>query len=228
MRYEEGLTEKRDRAIVKLRNEDGSFWRSVIVPTEKYPLTGDYKVFHCENMEVVTDTRVFEIFDRHKFKAGHCYSNIKVLSDDLRKEGYNNVETYAGWLFVGSTQLPVHHCWAVLDGKHVLDPADFFTVMMAGSNIDNFRDTHTYHDGVNVMADFMQAAKKELNHIVCSPVGIPSECLLYIGSKCEPEQARRVYRELMRKFPDHECDRTNARGMNLTQKIMMQKGVFEI
>lgn len=225
MWYENCLMEKQERAVIKLRHNDGTFWRSVIIPTDKYPLTGTYKVYHCGNMEAITDPKVLKIFDRHKFKPGHCYSNAKILSDDLRNEGYS-VETYAGWLFVDSTELPVHHCWTVLDGKHILDPADFFTAMLHGSNRENFKDSKNRTDGIAVLSSFLEAAKNELNHVVCAPVGIPSEGLLYVGGKCAPEQAKTVYQLLMKKYPDHECDRTNKRGLNQTQEILMQRGLF--
>lgn len=227
MWYRECLTEKQDRAVIKLRCKDGTFWKSIIVPTDKYPLTGDYKVYHCDNTKEVTDTKVLEIFDRHKFKAGHCYHNTEILSDDLRQEGYD-AETYAGWLFVADTELPVHHCWTVLDGIHVLDPADFFTAMFSSSNIGNFKETQGYSDTLDIMGSFIQAAKEELNHLVCAPVGITSDILLYVGAKCKPMQARTVYQNLLRRYPDHECDRTNSRGINMTQEIMLHRGIFEL
>ena len=225
--HEKYLFEKNDRAVVKLRHKDGSFWRSIIIPTDKYPLNGQYEVFTYNNTERISDEKVLSIFDRNIFDVGRCYHNAEILSEDLKKEGYPAV-TYAGWLFTDESELPIHHCWTVLNGKHVLDPSDFFTVLFSGENIKHFENARNKDECVALMGDFMKAAKKEKNHIVCYPVGLPSSNFLYIGSPCSPDYARQIYQELMRKFPDHECDRTDRNGLNATQRILVKNGFMEL
>lgn len=218
---------KPEKAVIKLRNEDGSFWKSIIIPTSLYPLNGKCEVFTCDNTEIVTSEEILSIFDRHEYNMGWCYQNTERLSKDLLKNGYNAV-TYAGWLFTSETDLPIHHCWTVLDGKYILDPSDFYSVFFSENNIKNFAETKDREDFVSVLASFMEAAKKEKHSTVCAPVGKVSGNLVYVGCPCTPKQGREIYRNLMRQYPDHECDRTDGQGLNPTQQLMLKAGLMKL
>ena len=45
MWWENQLRDKEDRAVIKLHDENGKFTKSVIVPTDYYPLNGKHEVF---------------------------------------------------------------------------------------------------------------------------------------------------------------------------------------
>lgn len=226
MWYEESLRLKPDKAIVKLRNADGSFMKSIAIPSAAYPLNGKYTVFHCENTEPVTDEQVLALIDEAAFRNGHCYSNTAGVVSKLQAAGYD-ASAYVGWLFTSESQFPAHHCWCVLDGRHVIDLSDDFTLMFSGSNGDRLRTAKGLEDARRLMVSFALWSKQFPNHERCAPVGSPSPILLYVGCKCDPEDGKEIYRELMKKFPYHECRRDlNSDHINPTQKMMQTAGLL--
>ena len=162
-----------------------------IIPTAMYPLNGNYKVFTYQNTEEVKDERILEIFDRHQYKVGQCYSNTALLSNELLKEGYL-VKTYVGWLFVTDGILPVHHCWTVLNNKYLLDPSDQFTMMLN----NNFQNTEENDKAIVRISEFIKITKNKPNSLICYPVGKPYHNLLYIGSECSPDIGKKSIRIL--------------------------------
>lgn len=214
---------KEDRVVIKLYQQD-TFKDSCVIPTVYYPLNNNPEVFTAEDVEVVTDEKILEIFDRIEFKIGRCYDNTDRLVKELRKEGYD-AKSYVGWLFSGEDQYPVHHCWCVLD-NHILDLSDNYTMMLTGPNGDNFKNAKTKEEQIMVMADFLKAAKNEKNSVVCYPVGKPSPFMFYIGCECDANEGRKIYRQLMQQFPDHKVDRTDKQGLNHTQRKLKEEGLM--
>ena len=219
--HEKSIIQKPKKVIVKLHNNDGSLKKSIIIPTAMYPLNENYKIFTYRNTEEVKDEKIISIFDRHQYKVGHCYSNTLILSEDLLREGYS-AKTYVGWLFVSDGESPVHHCWTVLDDKYLLDPSDHFTMMFQSDN----QNTQENDDGIAKLNKFIKDMKDKPNHLICYPVGKPYYNLLYIGSECSPDAGKRIYQDLMRTFPNHECDRTDKNGLNKTQRKLMKNGLI--
>lgn len=218
--WEDKTTFREDKVVVKLYDND-VFIKSVIVPTNLYPLNDKYKVFTYKNTEPVTDEKILKIFDSVKYKIGHCYQNSEKLVSRLREENIN-AKCYCGWLFVGASQCPVHHCWVVVDDKHILDMGDDFTVMLSGQNGKNFKGANIKQSRF-LVADFARATKNVPNSTRCAPVGTPTPFLLYVGSECEAEQGRLIYNRLIEQYPNHECERNcDKSGLNDTQRIMKQ------
>lgn len=225
--YEQQAKQYTDRLVVKLLNENGSFRKSIIVPTAYYPLNGKMEIFTVENTKPVEDETVLQIFDSVKYRVGFCYYNSDKLLSLLRENGYD-AKMYCGWLFTSATQEPIHHAWVVLDGVSVFDLSDDFTVMLSGKNGEKFngKDAKTVKE---LIADFHIAAKNAPNSIRCCTVGTPTPFLLYVGSECGAEQGKAIYNNLIDKYPDHECQRNcNSIGLNATQLIMLQRGAMEI
>lgn len=220
------ITEKENRIVAKLRDKNGNFKKSVLIPTDYYPLAGSaVRTFHKDNTEKITDEALLYILDRVKYKIGCCYQNTEEVIHILQRKGYS-VKSYVGWLFVGESQFPVHHCWAVVDDKHVIDLADDFTMMFAGENGDNFENL-SLEEARQTMLSFHMEALKQKNHIRCHPMGTPSSILYYVGTECAPAAGRRTYRDLIKKFPYHECQRNcDADGYNPTQKLFAECGMI--
>ena len=226
MWFEKQAKFKQDKAVVKLLDEKGNFRKSVIVPTVYYPLNGEYKVFHYKNTRRLIDEKAIEIFDGVPYEVGRCYSNTKRLVAALRSGGYN-AKSFAGWLFTSDSQFPVHHNWCVLDNDIVLDLADDYTVMLSGENGEQFKDK-SIEEVRELIIDFYKAARLQPNHVRCSPVGTPTDFFLYIGCECEPEDGKTIYNNLIREYPDHECQRNcDDSGMNTLQRKMKQEGLME-
>ena len=218
---------KEDKAVVKLYRPDDTFIKSIIIPTVQYPLNGEYKAFHSGNASVVEDARVIDIFNKQEYNIGRCYTNTASLVNDLKAAGYN-AKSYAGWLFIGENQLPVHHCWAVLDDHIVLDLADDFTVLYK-LNGDMFEEVKSMEKYQELVADFVKESKKQPHAVRCAPLGVPSEFLLYIGCECEPDKAAQIYRNLIKEFPKHECQRNcDVSGMNRIQRKLASLGLMPV
>lgn len=214
---------KENKAIVKLYNEDDSFRESVVVPTIKYPLNGKYEVFHYKNTKIVTDEEVLKIFDAQEYQIGRCYQNTARMISALRSAGYD-VKSYVGWLFP-EPDYPIHHCWAVLNGESVIDLCDDFT--QRANNEAFFRNAKTREEAMALMADFQEEGKKIPHHIRCLPVGVPWKGLLYVGCECDPDSGRMIYQQLMRQFPDHECETNcDSSGMNAQQRVFRNRGLM--
>lgn len=216
---------KEDKAVVKLLNKDGSFKKSVVTPTDYYPLNGKYEVFTYENTVQTDNEDVLKIFDSVKYRIGHCYTNTKEMVSRLRESGFN-AKSYVGWLFSGVTQFPIHHCWCVLDGNTILDLADDFSVMLSGANGEHFKDK-SFDERRKLTVDFQLAASKVPNSIRCQPVGQATPFLLYIGCECSPDEGRIIYNNLIYKYPGHECERKcDSSGLNATQRMMREVGLM--
>ena len=226
MWYEETATIKEDKAVVKLYDENNKFSQSIIVPTMYYPLNGKLRVYNYKNTKKIEDINILKAFDKVNYKIGSCYTNTKELVKELKKEGYN-IKSYVGWLFTGQTETPIHHCWAVINDNSILDLADDFTVMLSGDNAKNFESLNTKIERAEMIANFQLAARNVKNSIRCSPVGVPTQFLLYVGSECEPEKGKEIYRNLIKQYPDHECQRNlDAEGYNETQRVMKKVGLI--
>lgn len=217
---------KENKAIVKLYNEDDSLKDSIVVPTIKYPLNGKYEVFHYKNTKIVTNEEVLKIFDAQEYKIGKCYQNTARMVSALKSAGYN-VKSYVGWLFTESSDYPIHHCWAVLNGESVIDLCDDYTQMLGGANGEHFKNARNRGELEELVADFYAAARNVRHSIRCSPVGMPTSIFLYVGCECEPDAGRVIYQQLMRQFPDHECERNcDSSGMNSLQRHLNKRGLF--
>lgn len=222
--YEDRVEYKNDRVVVKLY-DGNTFKKSIVIPTSYYPLNEKYEVFTKNNTEIVSDDKILGIFDEVKYKIGFCYSNSKQLYQKLVAQAID-AKVYCGWLFVGAAEYPVHHCWVVVNGKHLLDLGDDFTVMLSGQNAENFKNA-SIAETRRLTADFARASKNVPNRVRCAPVGTPTPFLLYVGCECDAERGREIYNQLLKRYPNHECERNCDRnGLNETQRIIRSYGVM--
>lgn len=234
---------KQDRVVAKryLYNE---FERSYIVPTAMFPLPSDvFAVFTEENTEVLTDERIIALINDCPYTTGHCYSNTDALVAHLQKNGVDIVP-YVGWLFLFGN-LPVHHCFAVIEGKYLIDLADDFIGMY-----DYIRKTHFPSMTAKNVSDFMEQLDALGNNIVnmrqfmlewvrytkdtnmkhsirCMPLGKVTNEMLYIGSVCLPADGKRHYNDLMRAYPQHPSYlNINDKGASPFQEMLQKKGLL--
>ncbi len=225
--FEESARISDTKVVVKLKNQDMSFRKSVIIPTISYPLNGKVCTFTSQNTKEVTDENVLSIMDTVPYQIGYCYQNTQRLVQKLQAAGYDAVP-YVGWLFTSGTDFPVHHCWCVLDGESVIDLADDFTVMLSGENAEHFSASKNMEEIREAMVSFAAEARKHKNSVRCAIVGTPTPFLLYVGSPCDPEEGRHIYQKLISAIPDHECQRNcDSKGYNATQKKMKDAGLMK-
>ena len=75
--------------------------------------------------------------------------------------------------------------------------------------------------------DFALDAKKKKNSERCYPVGKPTEGMVYVGCPCNSEDGKKIYQELIRRYPDHECQRNvDHTGYNATQRLLRDSGAL--
>ena len=221
--WHKALTIKNGKVVVK-RIERGKFLGSTIIPTVYYPLTGTPEIFSCDTTETVQDKRVLQLIDEVEAKIGYCYQNTKAVSKVLKENGFNNVKTYAGWLFTSESQVPVHHAWVVLNGKHVIDLTDDFPTIFSliGSNPNKNQNANDIKEQFIKAIQFAQSLP---NSIRCAPIGQPSPMLFYVGAECDPDKAKAEYQRLLQTYPDHETARNVGKdGLNATQRALRSQG----
>lgn len=224
--WKDQMTLREKKAVVKLRNRDGSFRTSVHIPTEYWPLNGPYEVFHSENTARVDIAEIYNIFDSVNYKIGRCYTNTKNLYGKLKEAGFD-VKTYAGWSFI-LEDIPIHHCWVVLDNgesRSVLDLADDDPMMVCWLSEHSPKWPNTNReDHVN----WLETALKMPNTARCYPVGQVSPRFCYVGCECDPDEAVSYYNQLIFKYPDHMCERNcGPDHVNRTQAMLMERGLME-
>lgn len=216
-----------EKAVVKLHDKDGKFLRSVIIPTVYYPLNNPLEVFQCDNTDAVENEVILRAIDRVKYQIGHCYTNTMAVVAELKAAGVDDIKSYAGWLFMGDT-LPFHHCWAVLNGRSVIDLSDDVTLAFTGDNAKKFAAAG---DDIvkqrEAFLSFSRWSKNLRNSERCAPVGIPSASFLYVGCRCEPEEAVAIYRKMKAEYPDHITDRNCAPdGTTVMQRMLKKEGLM--
>lgn len=220
--YETQVRLKPDKVVVKLRDDDGRFQQSIIIPTVMYPLNGSYQVFHAGNTVRTEDPDMLAAIDTVKYKIGQCYTNTKHVVDALREAGFDAV-SFAGWLFIDE-QIPIHHCWAVVNGNMVVDLADDSPMLRVVQ--PNIAELHGL-EKKQAFADFVRTSRSWPNSARCYPVGQPVPWFYYVGCPCEPERAAEMWRTLTRTFPNHECRRDQyPESRSETQQYLHEQGLM--
>lgn len=220
--YETQARLKTDKIVVKLRDDDGRFMQSIIIPTVMYPLNGPYQAFHAGNTVRTEDPAMLTAIDTVKYQIGHCYTNTLHVVDALRNAGFDAV-SYAGWLFVGE-QTPIHHCWAVVNGNIVVDLCDDHPMQKAVyPNIDQLHGDELKQ----TFADFVRNSRHWPNSVRCYPIGQPAPWLYYVGCPCEPQAAVQIWAKLIKEHPNHECRRDQfPNSMSETQHFLYKQGLM--
>lgn len=86
--WERQFKDQKKRSVVKLETIDGKFNKKIIIPSDYYPLNGRHKVFTSMNTEIVLNKEILKLFDKVRYKNGHCYQNTLELCRILQEQGY--------------------------------------------------------------------------------------------------------------------------------------------
>lgn len=224
---ENSVKVKPNKVVVKLKNKDNSFKKSVIVPTVMYPLNNcnEFKVFDYRNTEYIDDEKIKKAFNETNYKVGCCYHNSLALIENLVKQNINraDIKCFVGWLFMSPFDFPVHHCWLVYKETMILDLSDnYYLYELNRDKIDNANDIN---EARHNLAEFTNDISKLPNAERCFPLGQVTPNMLYVGSECDALEGVRIYQKLIKDFPNHDCHKgCDAKGLNPTQRIMKQKG----
>ena len=96
------------------------------------------------------------------------------------------IKSYVGWLFIGDT-IPVHHCFVMLDDKHVLD----FGPLKQFENFDVYTDMDSLDKFKNdvVENDVLPNSQK-------MTFGRALSVIAYVVSGCSPKEGEKTRAKL--------------------------------
>lgn len=193
------LVLKENRAIFK-----GIKDTNVVIPSSMYPLKDKtYKIFCNENTANFEsgselEAKVIAAFDRVDSKVGECYKNAEMLLAELEQEGVK-AESYVGWMFVGKNELPVFHCFVVVEDK-VLD----FAALYNSEDFEwlNKQTVQTPDESRQKITECFQS-KLDLPNHERSGFGQVDKTYTYVASKCSPAEGLELHKQLLQTYPDH-------------------------
>lgn len=214
----------KDKVILQNQN-------TITIPSDLYPLQNKKHIrlfSYANTMPIENDPIAIEAFNAVEFLVGRCYSNTMKLVEAFLEKGASkkDVQPYVGWIIID--KIPIHHSWLVYKNIHLLDGG------MSKSDILYYQTI--YELGITdkeeqrqLLADFMAKEKGKPNSEVkifghCSPL------YLYVGSKCDPLDGSRLFRDLISKYPNHpsySLPGMNSQGASRMQEILKEKGFNE-
>lgn len=222
---EEMLTIIHEEGKVNLFNNETKILKTI--PSSMYPLssTNNIKVFTHNNTEELPNDVINDMLTGNIFRTGYCYTNTDTILEILNKSNNlkDRVKFYEGWLYRYGQM--THHGWTVIDDKYVIDPS-IFRIEVEEEIIDkkNIKEGKVSIIGNGnkmvvkmrkIMNDTKIPFKEKYGYgNVLSPYDV------YVGVEANSTIARNVYRDLIRKYPNHP-DYLNVdkkTGLNETQK----------
>jgi hypothetical protein len=197
-----------------------------------YPLSNPKKArlfanYNTESYALQAELKTF-IDTYPNFMTGRCYTNSTVLTEYGKSLGYK-IEFYSGWLS-SSGYPPIHHAWCVLDKKHLID------VSLSLIETEAFIEAHSMIEKMKENGrepyDFRAFSVRHANKVKKRnkvkkyddiPVGKVPDYFIYMGSPDNPYNARKIYNDLMEKYPNHPSYIGIPKfDENLTQKLMQE------
>ena len=212
------INEKMKRVSVKIY-DNSKYLKSIVLPTAYYPTNSnnDFEVFGTNNTEVL-----LSIIDEIEYKVGYCYTNTEKVIELALKNGIH-LTPYCGWLFIDNNDFPIHHSWC-MHGNSLIDLSDDFNISKSDKVVQKFLSLKTKEERWNYIADVHIKSMSLKNTERCKPIGKTHPSLLYIGCPCSPSDGRKIYRNLLKMYPNHEAERnTNKNGMTDMQRIIYNK-----
>lgn len=192
------------------------------LPSQMYPIIGELKMFNTDNTEDCADEDVIAAFDAVSALLGHCYTNTERFTDEIAAHGINKsrMSSYVGWLFIGASR-PVHHCFAVVDDKHVFD----FATAIKCEQFINLSDMP--HDKLRDALSDQYAKTIEQPNSIRFGKGKVDPFYCYIASPCTPMKGREIYNKLMKAFPKHPSytNLSNPYSYSKTQELSLAKAM---
>ncbi|MBE7114243.1 hypothetical protein FT641_19525 [Bacillus paranthracis] len=223
--YGIGLKVRKDKVMVT--DEEGK----ATIPSKLYPLTNKRTIqFYCYvNTEQIEEgiesfQTIKDAYDSVKFEVGKCYQNTENLYRSLVQAGIpeDDMKTYVGWILVGSK--PIHHCWLVYKGKHVLDGSITAAEMHAQQKIVDEHITDINKQREIVVGLTLEALKLPNSQI--RTFGKVMPIYDYVGTVCEPDEGRAEYRKLISAYPNHPSYAgagSNPTGASKAQQMILDR-----
>lgn len=223
MWFENKVKIKKDRVVVKLYDDSEKFIKSIIIPTEYYPLpNNEIKYFSALNTTDIKDEKMIKIINSIEYKVGKCFENTSNLFKKLSP--FYDVRMYAGWLFV-ENDTPVWHSWIVYNERHIIDLNNKNDKYEPNEYLkNNYTTVSSYEE---LVLKYYTEIKKLKNSETCF-IGNVNKTFFYVGVECEAYKSKDFYNNLLDMFPNHEtyanCDKST--GLNKTQQMLKDNAMF--
>lgn len=200
---------------------------SIEIPSELYPLRNKstLSVFTFADTDMLEqDSKIAKIFDEQTFRTGFCYSNTEMMAEALKNNRIYDYSTFVGWILIDG-QL-VHHCWLKYKDKHILDPGitkvdDWARQLIMEEQADRER-------GREIYVELYKKNKNIPNSQICT-FGQVAPFVVYIGTECTPMLGRKIFNELIDKYPNHPAYQQagmNAHGLSELQKRLWKEDLL--
>jgi len=178
-----------------------------IIGSKLFPVSSKSKlqVFNSEYTEELDKTdpnilRFAKLVDQCKFEMGNAYTSSDIIlqiADAINLEA----KLFSGWLlYPFSNTFPSHHAWIVINGSSVVDvmqfPEEIDIMMKTDMTEPNFKEK------LAVKIAEIRKKEKPLSES-CFFGKINYDWVYYVGSPDTSENAKRIFRELISKYPNH-------------------------
>ncbi len=191
------------------------------VGTRMFPVADidDVRIYDLSNTEPFSNEELSRIIDINEFEIGHCYTNaekIRLICEKLEIP----VEYFSGWLFVPNQENPLHHAWAVIDKKHLID---------MGFSERDIKFQKKIQGDPRWRERFAEETARRRATIRRSKdcvMGKVPEGMKYVGSPDEINSAKKIFRDLIKRYPKHISYR--KKGMNPTGASPIQEMVWRM
>ena len=178
-----------------------------IIGSKLFPVSSKSKlqVFNSEYTEELDKNdpnilRFTKLVDQCKFEMGHAYTSSDIVLQIADAIGLE-AKFFSGWLiYPFSNTFPSHHAWAVINGSSVVDvmqfPEEIDMMMKADMTDPNFKEK------IAIKIAEIRRKEKPLSES-CFFGKINYDWVYYVGSPDDSENAKRIFRELISKYPNH-------------------------
>lgn len=198
----------------------GIMGKPIKIPSQMYPVSVSVSYFNAKNTKPFPPDTVTEqiksIYNAIAPGIGACYSNIEQLVNALAAANIQAVP-YVGWVFLEPAK-PVYHCFAVINGCHILDFAADFSCF----DLERYTGLNPAEARAQFASDWTK--RQELPNSEYTVFGQAPERNLYFASPCSPAKGAAAYAKLMQAFPKHPCAiKRDAQGLTATQRVIIER-----
>lgn len=188
----------------------------VVIPSQKFPLSGPLKVYYSDNTEKCDDPLLLTVYDSVQPKVGQCFTNAETLvaafkAAGIEKQGHT-VEIHVGWMFI-TDLFPYLHCYTVVDDKYVFD----FACDWRTNTVELFSNIQDKAGFAEVVRQRQQLKNTER----FDPVGKVDPFYVYVGAHGKPSEGRKLFEKLKRAYPNHPSFRGPIGELTETQKLIV-------
>lgn len=162
------------------------------ISSKIYPLNGrKFDMFTSKNTVDVKDEKIKELFNICKFQIGKCYINAEIMKQISEKNNLEEVQYYAGWVFMGAKP-PMNHAWIVYEHNSVIDSSILQNINCMFNELN--KNTATKTDYARILKREIDSNKSNCDKFTFGQVIEP---LIYVGCEDTYSHARELFKKAL-------------------------------